>query len=352
MIIYVDIDDTICKASPDLDYAKSTPIKERISKINALFDEGHTIIYWTARGTVSGLDWTDVTLEQFKDWGVKYHQLKMKKPAYDLFIDDKNINSERFFADDSLSFYTPKARDSENKRQVEVGLLIGNKPYEKLKLDNLLDSWKTNMRMNMGIPKKNNGTIKDQIAFCDHIWKNFVEQKKSWNEIFKIYGDEFKEEHLSYFCNNFSKDDYNNVVYAKARYAQEYNVFLEKLGCPHRFTKQPRTGVVCIMEMISANIFPVVFGFSITNEIRKTGYINDFVFKKEEEGRTCHSKEEEINVMRWLHSNFVIDATLCMLEDKEEPSIKCNGLEPSKYIENILIDIYGDVKINRSLTQK
>ena len=83
-----------------MDYSKSTPIKERISKINALFDEGHTIIYWTARGTVSGLDWTDVTMKQFEEWGVKYHQLKMKKPAYDLFIDDKNINSERFFADD------------------------------------------------------------------------------------------------------------------------------------------------------------------------------------------------------------------------------------------------------------
>ena len=83
-----------------MDYSKSTPIKDRISKINALFDEGHTIIYWTARGTVSGLDWTDVTMKQFEEWGVKYHQLKMKKPAYDLFIDDKNINSERFFADD------------------------------------------------------------------------------------------------------------------------------------------------------------------------------------------------------------------------------------------------------------
>jgi len=99
MIIYVDIDDTICKASPDLDYSKSTPIKERISKINALFDDGHTIIYWTARGTVSGLDWTNVTTKQFEEWGVKYHELKMKKPQYDLFIDDKNINSERFFTD-------------------------------------------------------------------------------------------------------------------------------------------------------------------------------------------------------------------------------------------------------------
>ena len=32
-------------------------------------------------------------------WGVKYHDLKFAKPIYDLFIDDKNINSETFFND-------------------------------------------------------------------------------------------------------------------------------------------------------------------------------------------------------------------------------------------------------------
>jgi hypothetical protein len=68
-----------------------------IRRINKLYDSGDTIVYWTARGTGSGIDWREVTEEQFERWGVKYHELKFGKPIYDVFIDDKNINSERFF---------------------------------------------------------------------------------------------------------------------------------------------------------------------------------------------------------------------------------------------------------------
>ena len=97
MIIYVDIDETICVSPPDRNYSMATPIKENIAKINSLHDAGNTIIYWTARGTGSGIDWRGTTEKQFIDWGVKYHELHFGKPIYDLFIDDKNINSERFF---------------------------------------------------------------------------------------------------------------------------------------------------------------------------------------------------------------------------------------------------------------
>jgi dTDP-glucose 4,6-dehydratase len=97
MVIYVDIDETICKSPECRDYSKAIPMPERIQKINKLYDEGNTIVYWTARGTGSGIDWRDTTMEQFKKWGVKCHGLMMGKPIYDLFIDDKNINSEKFF---------------------------------------------------------------------------------------------------------------------------------------------------------------------------------------------------------------------------------------------------------------
>jgi uncharacterized HAD superfamily protein len=96
MVIYIDIDDTICDSPNKLDYSKCTPIKENIQKANKLYEEGHTIIYWTARGTQTGLDWTQVTKKQFLDWGVKYHDLKFGKPYYDLFIDDKNINTKNW----------------------------------------------------------------------------------------------------------------------------------------------------------------------------------------------------------------------------------------------------------------
>lgn len=94
MIIYIDIDETICHSPDKPNYTTSTPIKENIKNANKLYDQGNIIVYWTARGTKTGIDWTDVTKAQFKKWGVKYHELKFGKPLYDIFIDDKNINTK------------------------------------------------------------------------------------------------------------------------------------------------------------------------------------------------------------------------------------------------------------------
>ena len=40
-----------------------------------------------------GIDWYDITKDQLIAWGAKHHELKLGKPVYDLFIDDKAINS-------------------------------------------------------------------------------------------------------------------------------------------------------------------------------------------------------------------------------------------------------------------
>ena len=93
------IDETICTnnredTSIPCDYNNAIPIIENIEKANKLYDEGHKIVYWTARGTVTGVEWTEVTVKQLDAWGVKYHDLKFGKPYYDLFIDDKNMNTD------------------------------------------------------------------------------------------------------------------------------------------------------------------------------------------------------------------------------------------------------------------
>ena len=98
MVIYVDIDETICSTPNNRDYSKSKPIKNNIKKINDLFDFGYTIIYWTARGSSSGTDHSKITKQQLKKWKAKHTELKMGKPMYDLFICDKAINSIDFFA--------------------------------------------------------------------------------------------------------------------------------------------------------------------------------------------------------------------------------------------------------------
>jgi hypothetical protein len=98
MNIYVDIDETICMTPADRDYSKSMPIEKNIEKINNLFDAGNNITYWTARGTVTKLDWYNLTYGQLVKWGCKFHNLIVgEKPAYDLLICDKAVNSEEFF---------------------------------------------------------------------------------------------------------------------------------------------------------------------------------------------------------------------------------------------------------------
>ena len=100
MKIYVDIDETICITPESRDYSKAEPIQTHIDKINALYDEGHSITYWTARGAVSGRDYRELTEAQLRDWGAKHHALILKKPAYDVFICDRVLNTRDFFKDE------------------------------------------------------------------------------------------------------------------------------------------------------------------------------------------------------------------------------------------------------------
>jgi len=60
-VALVDIDETICFYSEKRQYNLSEPSYENISKINRLYNEGWKIIYWTARGAVSGVDYTEHT---------------------------------------------------------------------------------------------------------------------------------------------------------------------------------------------------------------------------------------------------------------------------------------------------
>lgn len=92
----VDIDETICH-SPNSDYTNSTPYLDNIVKINALYDAGHEIHYWTARGNNSKMDWSEFTIKQLQSWGCRYTTICTGKPSYDVWIDDKAINALDYF---------------------------------------------------------------------------------------------------------------------------------------------------------------------------------------------------------------------------------------------------------------
>lgn len=105
-----DLDETLCYREKGVEhlgvekYNYCFPIYEMINRVNKLYDEGNTIIIYTARGmsqfngdvhkVYSNL--FNITVESLKYWGVRYHTLVMGKPHYDYLIDDKSLSIEEF----------------------------------------------------------------------------------------------------------------------------------------------------------------------------------------------------------------------------------------------------------------
>ena len=102
-----DLDGTLCLQEKDGDYTSSYPWMARVKKVNWLYDQGHTIYIYTARGMGS----TDnsppramekyyaLTLEQLTKWGIRHHGLFFGKPSVDRFIDDRATVAHEFFND-------------------------------------------------------------------------------------------------------------------------------------------------------------------------------------------------------------------------------------------------------------
>jgi len=108
MIYVFDIDGTICSlTSGQQDYRDAKPFQERIEKNNSLYNIGHTVIYYTARGMgrtnnnvlESYKMFYDFTKNQLNEWGVRYSDLFLGKPSGGLYIDDKGQDARNFYED-------------------------------------------------------------------------------------------------------------------------------------------------------------------------------------------------------------------------------------------------------------
>ena len=89
-VIFVDVDGTICTEEKTFDRPLATVFRGAVERINRWHEDGHIIVFWTARG------WEQyrITEKWLKDQGFRYHQLLMGKPIADIFIDDRAVKFE------------------------------------------------------------------------------------------------------------------------------------------------------------------------------------------------------------------------------------------------------------------
>lgn len=75
-VYMIDIDGAICNTK-NSDYRNSIPIYKNIHVFNKLFENGHEVNYWTARGANSGINWDEHTIQQLRIWNVKFSSINM-----------------------------------------------------------------------------------------------------------------------------------------------------------------------------------------------------------------------------------------------------------------------------------
>lgn len=87
MQIIIDMDGTICTEEKTYSRCLAKPKEAAIETINKLYDQGHTIIIYSAR-TWMEFEMTSAWLFEHQ---IKYHQLVMGKPIGDVWIDDRAL---------------------------------------------------------------------------------------------------------------------------------------------------------------------------------------------------------------------------------------------------------------------
>lgn len=97
-----DIDNTITLWDDSRDYENFKPDRVMVAMINDLYDKGHIITLFTARGMESvgpnkiASEIVPSLIKNLEKIGLKYHELITHKPTYDWIIDDKAMNPKEF----------------------------------------------------------------------------------------------------------------------------------------------------------------------------------------------------------------------------------------------------------------
>lgn len=97
-----DLDGTLCTQEKSGEYEKAAPITHMIDIVNHLYDQGHDITIFTARGmntfdgdlnAIINAYW-NMTVDWLMKNGVKHHRLRFGKPPADYYVDDKAVTLE------------------------------------------------------------------------------------------------------------------------------------------------------------------------------------------------------------------------------------------------------------------
>lgn len=103
LTIAIDIDGTVADSSPvdfyraendPFEFMKAIPIEGAVEAVQALYDQGHKIVFHSSR-TLSSKEATEAWLQKH---GFPFHHLEMRKFLAHVYIDDRAIDGRNWNA--------------------------------------------------------------------------------------------------------------------------------------------------------------------------------------------------------------------------------------------------------------
>lgn len=216
-------------------------------------------------------------------------------------------------------------------------IIIGSRPYHKLKCNELIDLFDKNIRINISLPTNNNGTKYYDQMLNVHVYQNFIRLKYSLDKLIQRYKNMVYENNIIDFKKHIDQNKFNKI-YCQVNDKRQYNTFLKKINCPYMINTNNivyRAGLCAVLIKLIENKYNIILSnFSLDIKKQESYYRKVNV-------SSCHNILTEINIVKWLHKNNYLDATFCALEDNIIPTIDCSLLIPTKDGIEKILKVYG-----------
>ena len=170
-------------------------------------------------------------------------------------------------------------------------------------LNDYIDSFDRVCRINVGLPNGKNGKRLD-IQFVNwHVYHK-LHKDRDWVAAEKWYVPKSipTKEYFYEYIRHIEENKFNEVIeHYEIDKCDVSNRILEKLNCPYRFDKQPRTGYQAILYYIEKGYDVSAVGFSLDIETNTASYAPNKSLKPSQ-----HGYDNEFKIMKWLYTNKII----------------------------------------------
>lgn len=232
-------------------------------------------------------------------------------------------------------------------------IIIGSRPYFNFNFNELIDSFSGNCRCNLSLPNNNNGTIRDEHIFNCHTYEGLIKSPRSVEFLLDFYKNlGISRDYLEKFKKTFRVEEYSKIFTQDMFNPRVANNFLSSVNCPHRLNKQPRIGLnILFIKLIKNLNTPAnlqkqkiyLTGWTIDSNKKNKNF-----YRSKDYSSPSHDRSSELKILKWLHDNDYIDASLCALEDKKSPTINCDLITPSNFIINLILEKHGDCLLTKT----